>query len=174
MNFVYLHACKGYNKEKMENKEFEFFLPRKDFGKILRYERRYYFLSILFILALLTADGILLGLTSRQGINWFYVIPIPFFSIAYGLIWFFGFTYGGVQIFKHCQLVFHEDGTLTLSCKRETLASYPGEVSFSKTMKPIKLKEKNGYWIVFDNKRQWAVIPKSIPLKEMMNLDCKQ
>lgn len=156
----------------MEVKEFEFYLPRKDFGKILRYERRYYLLSSLFILALLTADGILLGLTSRQGINWYYVIPIPFLSIAYALVWFFSFTNGGVQIFKQCHLVFNDDGTLTLTCKRETLASYPAEVSFGKTMKPIKLREKNGYWIVFDNKRQWAVIPKSIPLQRMMNLKC--
>lgn len=158
----------------MEVKEFNFYLPRKDFGKILRYERRYYLLSILFILLLLTADGILLGLTSRQGINWCYVIPIPFLSMVYGLIWFFGFTNGGIQIFKQCHLVFNEDGTLTLTCKRETLASYPGEVTFGKTMKPTKLKEKNGYWIVFDNKRQWAVIPKSIPLKIMVSLDCNK
>ena len=158
----------------MEIKEFEFYLPRKDFGKILRYERRDYLLSMLFILSLLTADGILLGLTSRQGINWYYIIPIPFLSIANGLVWFFAFTNGGVQIFKQCHLVFNEDGTLTLSCKRETLASCPGAVSFGKTMKPTKLKEKNGYWIVFDNKRQWAVIPKSIPLNEMVNLDCNQ
>lgn len=154
----------------METKEYDFYLPAKDYGKILRYERRYYLLCLLFLLLLLSADGILLGLTSRQGVNWTYVIPIPVLSITYSVIWLLCSTNGGIQIFKQCHLTFNEDGTLTLTCKREDRAFCSEEVIYGKTMKPTQLKEKNGYWVIYDNKRQWAVIPKSIPLKGMLNL----
>ncbi len=155
----------------MGNKEVSFYLPQKDFAKILRHERRYYLLASILILLLLIADGVLLALSIRDGINLFYIVPIPVLSILYGIIWFLGITNGGVQIFKQCKLVISEDKTLILSCTRESTFALHCETQFSKTMKVSKLTEKDGYWIVYDKKRQWAVVPKSIPLKEMLDVD---
>ncbi len=155
----------------MGNKEFSFYLPQKDFAKILRHERRYYLLASILILLLLIADGILFALSIRDEINLFYIVPIPVLSILYGIIWFFGITNGGVQIFKQCKLVISEDKTLILSCTRESTFALHCETQFSKTMIVSKLTEKDGYWIVYDKKRQWAVVPKSIPLKEMLDAD---
>ncbi len=155
----------------MGNKEFSFYLPQKDFAKILRHERRYYLLASILILLLLIADGILLVLSIRDEINLFYIVPIPVLSILYGIIWFFGITNDGVQIFKQCKLTISEDKTLILSCTRESTFALHCETQFSKIMIVSKLTEKDGYWIVYDKKRQWAVVPKSIPLKEMLDVD---
>lgn len=155
----------------METIKFDFILSKKDFGKIVRFQRRYYLLSMLAVLALLIADGILLGLTLRQGINWLYIWPIPILAITYGLLWFFCYTNGGVQIYNKCSLSFNENSTLTLSCTRKVSAFLQSEACFSKTMMVSRIKEKGDYWIISDNKRQWAAVPKTIPLKEMLGLD---
>lgn len=109
----------GFAIRHIENKEFSL-LPQKDFAKILRHKRRYYLLASILILLLLIADGILLALSIiRNGINLFYIVPIPVLSILYGIIWFLGITNGEVQIFKQCKLVISEDKTLILSCTRK-------------------------------------------------------
>ena len=40
----------------------------------------------------------------------------------------------------------------------------------TKTMKITKVKEKFGYYIVLEGKRNWAVLPKNIPLKDLINI----
>lgn len=42
-----------------------------------------------------------------------------------------------------------------------------------KTMNVTKIKEYKGYWVIYDKKRQWAVLPKDIPLNELIHLPDK-
>ncbi len=151
-------------------REFDFFLPRKDFGRILRRERIWYFLSHIAIVLLLSADGIALGLTIMEGAPWWLFAAIPVLAIADATIWFFAFTNGGVQIFKQCHASFKENGTLVLSCVRESGFTFQGTTGFTKTMKVKKVTERNGYWVVYGDRRQWGVLPKEIPVRELLHL----
>lgn len=162
--------CREEGKEKMK-RSFDFFLPRKDFAKILRFERRYYLLSFFFLFSFLVADGILLGMFIYSDVRWILISLIPVFSIAYSVVWLLAIRNGGIPIYEQCSLIVEEDDSLTLKCKRKPSFFYPCQTCFGKTMKVSKLKEKNGYYVIYDEKRQWAVIPKSIPLKEILNLD---
>ena len=40
----------------------------------------------------------------------------------------------------------------------------------TKTMKITKVKEKFGYYIVLEGERNWAVLPKNMPLKDLINI----
>ncbi len=152
----------------MTEKECEFFLPKKEFSKILFYQRRWYLLASLIILILLIVDGVLLGLSLLTEINFLYVYPIPFLAIAEGIIYFFAITDGGVQIFNKCKLVDNGNGSLTLSCLRPGTFSGGEEAGFSKTIRVKSIKEKGEYWIILGEKRQWAAVPKSIPVTSFL------
>lgn len=76
----------------------------------------------------------------------------------------------GVQIFKQCHASFKEDGTLVLSCVRESGFTFQGTTGFEKTMKVRKVTERNGYWVVYGDRRQWGVLPKEIPVKELLHM----
>ncbi len=155
------------------DQEFDFFLTSKDLGKVLRHERRFYYLIWMIILALLIADGIALGLTIKNEINWLYIAAIPVLSLCYGAVGFLCFTNGGIQIYKQCHASFKRDNIVELSCEREIglrfdMAKYkPG---LKKTMSVTKIKEYKGYWVIYEKKRQWAVLPKDIPLNELIHL----
>lgn len=153
----------------METKEFDFYITRKDFGKILRKQRKYYVIGQLTIILLLIIDGILFGLSLTNEINWIYVYLIPCLAIIEGLIFFFGITNGGVQIFEQCHMIYLGNNTIELSCRRKSFNSFKNEIYFKKTMVVSKIKESNDYWIVFDDKRQWAIIPKEITIKNFIN-----
>lgn len=154
----------------VDEREFDFFLSRKDFGRILRRERVWYLLPQIVILLLLSADGIALGLTIREGAPWWLFAAIPVLATINATIWFFGFTSGGAQIFKRCHASFKEDGTLALSCVRESGFTFQGTTGFEKTMRVKRITERNGYWVVYGDRRQWGVLPKEIPVKELLHM----
>ena len=155
----------------MEERKFEFYLPRKDFARILRYQRRYYLISEFFLLSFLIADGILLGVFITSSVKWLFFSLIPFLAVVYGLVWFLAIRDGGMPIYGQCTLIFDGDRTLTLKCQREPSPFYPCQTCFSKTMKVKKWNEKGKYYVVYDDRKQWALIPTSIPIKEILNFD---
>lgn len=144
--------------------EFSFKIPRKDFGRILRWRRRRYLLGRAALILLLAADGVTLGLTARDGLKWWLIALIPVLALGCGAVWFFGFTDGGAQIYGDCKAVFYEDGSLTVSCKRESGFSLVDRMGFEKTMKIRRVARKGGYWIVQGEHRKWAAIPAEIPI----------
>ena len=144
--------------------EYEFQLPRKDFGRILRKQRKWYVLGMIVILLLLALDGIALGLTIRNGVIWWLIALIPVLALADGVVWFFAFTDGGVQVFGDCKASFDEKGMLTLSCKRQSSFSLADRMGFEKTMNIKRVVRDGNYWVVYGDHRLWAVLPTDIPL----------
>lgn len=100
-----------------------------------------------------------------------YVLLVFLFVILAGITFYFASWNGGAQIFKQCHASFKEDGSLVLSCQRELgRPFYTERLGLTKTMKITKVKEKFGYYIVSDGKRNWAILPKNIPLKDLINI----
>lgn len=148
-------------------REFSFKIPKKEFSSILLKRRGWYILTMIAVLLLLGADGVVLGLTAYDGIQWWLVALIPVLASVNGIVWFFGFTDGGVQIFGDCKAVFDGQGTLTVSCKHKSSFFMKGKTGFEKTMKIDSVVKDGNYWIIHGDHRQWAAIPTevSIPLE---------
>lgn len=62
--------------------EFCFKISRKDFGRILRWRRRWYLLGMAALIFLLAADGVALGLTARDGLRWWLIALIPVLALG--------------------------------------------------------------------------------------------
>jgi len=156
------------------SQEYEFQIPRKDFGRILRKHRIWYLLGMIFLLLLLSGDGIALGLTIRNGVQWWLIALIPPLSISYGVLWFFSITDGGAQVFGDCKAVFDEKGNLTISCRRDYGISPAAKLGTEKTMN-IKRAQRDGkYWVVYGDHRLWAVLPADIPLPASVLIETKK
>lgn len=148
----------------MGEQEFDFKIPKKDFRRILLWRRKWYLLAMAVLLILLVTDGVALGLTASDGVKGWLIAPIPVLALAYGRLWFLGFTDGGPQIYGDCHAAFYEDGTLTISCNRESFYSLQDKMGFKKTIKITKAIEKGDYWIFYGEHRQWTAIPAESPI----------
>jgi len=147
------------------DQEFAFYLPEKEFGKILRKQRRGYLIALSILYLLLAADGVGLGLTIRHEgpEKWWFIALIPVLCTIVGILGFMGHTDGGVLVFGDCKAVFHPDGTLTVSGKHPSGFSRQ-IVGYEKTMKVTRAVQEGNYWILHGERRQWAIIPTSVPV----------
>jgi|GEM_PF-2883063 len=152
------------------NNEYDFFLPRKDCGRILRRERLWYLLAMVLIELALIADVIGLILSFYRKPNWWLIALFPILVTLFSVVYFFANTNGGVKIYNKCHVVFKPDRVIELSCEREYGFHFQGEARFGKTMRVSKIRERYGYWVVYGKKRQWAVLPKAIPVEELLGL----
>lgn len=154
----------------MEN-TFEFELSLKNYGKIMRWKKRWMILGALGLLLALIADGVFFGLSliNRWEFTAIFIAIIPVLSIAYGALWFVAVVMdGGIRIYGKCCMSFTEDGKIKVSCERRSFNNATVEVG--KTLSPKGIIEHKGFYIVLGEKRDWLALPGDAPISQIKEL----
>lgn len=153
----------------MEN-TYEFDLSAKDYGRIMRWQRRWGLLLVFILIGLEFGCGLISGLA------YIFKWPVGLYPLIgilpLSILGFFAFlrTYqnGGAQIYGKCSLSFTEDGRLKARCERPVYTNRDAERG--KTLTPKGIVEYKGFYIVLGEKGDWVALPGDAPIDQIREL----
>lgn len=152
------------------NNTYEFELSAKDYGRIMRWQRRW---GLLLVFALI---GLEFGCGLISGLAYIYKWPVGFYPligiVPLSVLGFFAFLKtirnGGAQIYGKCCLSFTEDGKIKARCERPVFTNRDAELG--KTLDPKSIIEHKGFYIVLGEKNDWLALPGDAPIEEIRKL----
>ena len=155
----------------MDN-EFEYYLDLKDFAPIYRWSIRWYLLAIILGLIVGMVDGIAAGLLLADNPTLGFIVLGAYIPV---LVLIATPVFRLSRIRTTCyygkgKIIYNEDGSVTYHGeRREGNPAWQKVVTVTKTFKPLKVIEHDGYWLIYIGKAEYITAPKTVsiePIKE--------